>query len=104
VEILAVLFCLWNGQSCVPAGYAMTVEDVKGSGVRFTRPDGTSIYVNPRAVAYVRAALPDENGAAATIVFTSGAKQSVKETVEEVIHGIAIDKPELPFPDEDTPP
>ena len=32
----------------------MTVEDMKGSGVRFTRPDGTPIYVNPRAVAYVR--------------------------------------------------
>ena len=89
-----MLFCLWNGQACVPAAYAMTVEDVKGSGVRFTRPDGTPIYVNPRAVAYVRAALHDELGKA-TIVFSSGGKQSVKETVDEVIRGIAIDKPDV---------
>jgi hypothetical protein len=67
-------------------------EEYKGSGVRFTRPDGTPIYVNPRAVAYVRAPLPGELGNA-TIVFTSGAKQSTLETVDQVIAGIHIDMP-----------
>jgi uncharacterized protein YlzI (FlbEa/FlbD family) len=64
-----------------------------GSGVRFTRPDGTYIYINPHAVAFVRGPLPGEDGHA-TIVFSSGAKQQVKETVDEVIHGIHIDMPE----------
>ena len=53
---------------------------------------GLVIYVNPRAVAYVRAPLPTEHGNA-TIVFSSGAIQSVQETVEQVIDGIHIDMP-----------
>jgi uncharacterized protein YlzI (FlbEa/FlbD family) len=65
----------------------------KGSGVRFTRPDGTFIFINPHAVAFVRGPLPGEEGKA-TIVFSSGAKQQVKETVDQVIHGIHIDMPE----------
>lgn len=67
-------------------------DDPKGSGVRFTRPDGTPIYVNPHAVAFVRSSLPGEHGKS-TIVFASGAKQAVMETVDEVIHGISIDRP-----------
>jgi uncharacterized protein YlzI (FlbEa/FlbD family) len=70
-----------------------TYSDPKGSGVKFTRPDGTPIYVNPHAVAFVRSSLPGEHGKA-TIVFSSGAKQQVLETVEQVIHGIHIDMPE----------
>ena len=68
--------------------------EAKGSGVRFTRPDGTVIFVNPRAVAFVRGRLLDERGNA-TIVFSSGQKQQVMESVEQVIHGIAIDRPRL---------
>ena len=71
---------------------AQDEHEHRGSGVRFTRPDGSPIYVNPRAVAYVRAPLPGEHGKA-TIVFTSGAIQQVAETVEQVINGIHIDMP-----------
>jgi uncharacterized protein YlzI (FlbEa/FlbD family) len=70
-----------------------SAKEHTGSGVRFTRPDGTFIYINPHAVAFVRGPLPGEEGHA-TIVFSSGAKQQVKETVDEVIHGIHIDMPE----------
>ena len=79
-------------------------EEHKGSGVRFTRPDGTLIYVNPRAVAFVRAPLPGEIGNA-TIVFSSGAKQAVNETVQEVIDTIHLDMPIVPPAEEkETPP
>lgn len=67
-------------------------EDYKGSGVQFTRPDDTVIYINPRAVAYVRAPLSHEHGNA-VIVFSNGAIQQVKETVEQVIRGIHLDMP-----------
>jgi uncharacterized protein YlzI (FlbEa/FlbD family) len=70
-----------------------STHEHKGSGVRFTRPDGTYIFINPHAVAFVRGPLPGEEGHA-TIVFSSGAKQQVKETVDEVIDGIHIDMPE----------
>lgn len=56
--------------------------------VRLTRPDGTAIYVNPHAIAFVRGPLPGEDGHT-TLVFTSGAKQVVKETVDEIIAAVA---------------
>lgn len=76
---------------------AEDASDPKGGGVQMTRPDGTVIYINPRAVAYVRAPLPGEKGNA-VIVFTNGALQQVEETVEQVIHGIHIDMPKGPQP------
>lgn len=84
-------------QGCAVMGATTPIEDPKGSGVKFTRPDGTDIFVNPRAVAFVRAPLPGEIGNA-TIVFTSGAIQQVQETVEQVIHGIHLDMPKGPQP------
>lgn len=75
-----------------PPAEILVMEDEKGGGVRFTRPDGTVVYVNPRAVAYVRAPLAGEKGKA-TIVFSNGHTQQVLETVEEVIHGIHTDMP-----------
>lgn len=56
--------------------------------IRLTRPDGTAIYVNPHAIAFVRGPLPGESGHT-TLVFTSGAKQMVKETVDEIIAVVA---------------
>ena len=67
-------------------------QDPTGLGVRFTRPDGTPIFVNSRAIAFVRAPLPGEIGKA-TIVFSSGAKQAVSETVQQVIDAIHKDNP-----------
>lgn len=74
------------------SGYHYPAEDPKGAGVQFTRPDGTVVFVNPHAVAYVRAPLSGEHGKA-TIVFANGHTQQVMETVEQVIHGIHIDMP-----------
>jgi uncharacterized protein YlzI (FlbEa/FlbD family) len=54
-----------------------------GGAIKLTRPDGTPIYVNPHAVAFVRGPLPGEHGHT-TIVFASGAKQTVLESVEEI--------------------
>src|SRR5262245_62030880 len=64
-------------------------QDPKEAGLRLTRPDGTPIYLNPMAVAFVRAPIAGEKGNA-TVVFTNGAKQSVMETVDEVIHGVTL--------------
>jgi uncharacterized protein YlzI (FlbEa/FlbD family) len=65
-------------------------EDAKpGGAIKLTRPDGTAIYVNPHAVAFVRGPLPGEHGHT-TIVFASGAKQTVLESVEVI--GKIMDK------------
>jgi uncharacterized protein YlzI (FlbEa/FlbD family) len=90
-----LLFMATAALKLAPEPEIFIVEDgdeARGGGVRFTRPDGTSIYINPHAVAYVRAPLPGEHGHS-TIVFSSGAKQQVDETVEEVISGIHIREP-----------
>ena len=55
----------------------------KGGVVKLTRPDGTPIWVNPRTVAFIRGPLPGEQGNT-TIVFSSGAKQNVAESVNEI--------------------
>ena len=60
-----------------------------GGAVKLTRPDGTPIYINPHAVAFVRGPLPGESGHT-TIVFASGAKQTVLETVDQI--GKIMDK------------
>jgi hypothetical protein len=65
-------------------------EGLKGPGVRLHRPDGTVVYVNAKAVAFVRAPLATETGKA-TVVFTGGVTQSVQEEVEEVIKLIAAE-------------
>lgn len=75
-----------------PPGEIRPMEDPKGSGVQFTRPDGTVVYVNPRSIAYVRAPLSGEKGRA-TIVFSNGHTQQVEETVEQVIQAIHADMP-----------
>lgn len=77
----------WDGYTRV-----QIYDDDKPGGVQFTRPDGTAIFVNPHAVAFVRSSLEGELGKS-TIVFASGAKQSVKESIEEVIRGIRIRQP-----------
>jgi uncharacterized protein YlzI (FlbEa/FlbD family) len=62
----------------------MVAEDVDpGGAIKLTRPDGTPIYVNAHAVAFVRGPLPGEQGYS-TIVFASGAKQTVLETPDEI--------------------
>jgi hypothetical protein len=97
VQHILLLFCLslYPIKGC-PQMVAQQAEDAyRGSGVQFTRPDGTPIFINPHAVAYVRAPLHDEVGNA-TIVFTAGGRQSVIETVEQVIHGIHMDMPRKP--------
>jgi uncharacterized protein YlzI (FlbEa/FlbD family) len=105
---LVLLTCLLGTCPSEARGEVYAVEkgtEARGSGVRFTRPDGTPIYVNPRAVAFVRAPLAGELGNA-TLVFSSGAKQSVSETVDAVIEAIAADMPRMtPNEHEDaTPP
>jgi uncharacterized protein YlzI (FlbEa/FlbD family) len=78
-----------------PEVYTVQGDDAiiaKGRGVKFTRPDGSPVYLNPHTVAFVREALPTESGKT-TIVFASGAKQAVMETIEEVIANIHIDEP-----------
>src|SRR5262245_30415666 len=70
-------------------------QDPKEAGFRLTRPDGTPIYVNPHAVAFVRAPIAGEHGNA-TLVFTNGAKQQVMETVDDVIHGLTLKKQTKP--------
>lgn len=69
---------------------AETQEDLKGPGVRLHRPDGTTVYVNAKAVAFVRAPLITESGNA-TLVFAGGVTQSVQEEVDEVIKLIAAE-------------
>jgi uncharacterized protein YlzI (FlbEa/FlbD family) len=64
-------------------------EEKPGGSIKLTRPDGTAIYVNPHAVAFVRGPLPGEQGHT-TIVFASGAKQTVLESVEMI--GKIMDK------------
>ena len=54
-----------------------------GGAIKLTRPDGTPIYVQPHAVAFIRGPLPGEHGHT-TIVFSSGAKQTVLESVEDI--------------------
>ena len=54
-----------------------------GGMVKLTRPDGTAIWVNAPAVAFIRGPLPGEQGHT-TVVFASGAKQTVLETVEQI--------------------
>jgi uncharacterized protein YlzI (FlbEa/FlbD family) len=76
-----------------------TKPDYKGSGVKLHRPDGTEIYVNPRAIAYVREPLEGELGNA-TITFSSGAKQTTLESVSEIIDALAKDKPEINIPND----
>jgi uncharacterized protein YlzI (FlbEa/FlbD family) len=78
-------------------------QDPEGLGVQFTRPDGTPVFVNARAIAFVRAPLPGESGNA-TIVFSSGAKQAVNETVQQVIDAIHVDTYGAPPQDEDKEP
>lgn len=60
-----------------------------GGVIKLTRPDGTAIYVQPHAVAFIRGPLPGEQGET-TIVFSSGAKQTVLESPEEI--GRIMDK------------
>lgn len=72
LALIAVLF--------VSVGNANDMQQ----SLRLTRPDGTVVYVNPRAIAFVRAPLPGENGNA-TIVFSYGGKQGVTETVEQIL-------------------
>jgi hypothetical protein len=69
---------------------AETKEEIAGPGVRLHRPDGTVVYINAKAVAFVRAPLVTETGNA-TVVFTGGATQSVEENVEDVIKLIAAE-------------
>ena len=64
-------------------------DATRGGAIKLTRPDGTPIYVNPHAVAFVRGPLPGEQGHT-TIVFASGAKQTVLETVDQI--GKIMDK------------
>lgn len=100
MAILPVLFCIWIAGTCLPAVYPMTVanqnekgpvkDDIPGPGVKLHRPDGTIVYINAKAVAFVRAPLSTEVGKA-TIVFTGGATQSVQEPVEDVIKLIAAE-------------
>jgi uncharacterized protein YlzI (FlbEa/FlbD family) len=63
----------------------LTQQDTnQGGAVKLTRPDGTPIYVNPRAIAFIRGPLPGEQGHT-TVVFTSGAKQTVQESVQDIM-------------------
>jgi hypothetical protein len=55
-----------------------------GGAIKLTRPDGTPIYVQPNSVAFIRGPLPGEGDGHTTIVFSSGAKQTVLETPEDI--------------------
>jgi uncharacterized protein YlzI (FlbEa/FlbD family) len=81
-----VMLCLGL---CAPltlvAEPALTPQDSnQGGAVKLTRPDGTPIYVNPHAIAFIRGPLPGEQGHT-TVVFSNGAKQTVQESVQDIM-------------------
>jgi uncharacterized protein YlzI (FlbEa/FlbD family) len=98
-KCLLIICLLFSGyfQPVLTPDVVMEEDTISGAGVKLTRPDGTAIYVNPHGIAFVRDPLEGESGNA-TIVFTSGAKQSTKETVQEIIEIIAADRDDNPPP------
>jgi uncharacterized protein YlzI (FlbEa/FlbD family) len=75
-------FCV--GRDPLPEGIIVTDSRPVSDAVMLTRPDGTPIWVNPHAIAYIRAPLDSEPDGHTTLVFTSGGKQTVLETVDEI--------------------
>jgi uncharacterized protein YlzI (FlbEa/FlbD family) len=86
VWLLILLTCL--GLTSRPVGAAetqpYTATEPSSDAVMLTRPDGTPIWVNPHAIAYIRGPAANEGAGHTTLVFTSGAKQTVMETVDEI--------------------
>jgi uncharacterized protein YlzI (FlbEa/FlbD family) len=65
--------------------------EYRGAGIKLHRPDGSEIYANPRAIAFVRLPMEGETGNS-VVVFANGGKQSVKEKVPDVIDLIAAER------------
>jgi uncharacterized protein YlzI (FlbEa/FlbD family) len=88
VELLTLFVCL--GLMCRPIDMAQndvqpyTATEPVSDAVMLTRPDGTPIWVNPHAIAFIRGPTEGEAAGHTTLVFTSGAKQTVMETVDEI--------------------
>jgi uncharacterized protein YlzI (FlbEa/FlbD family) len=88
VELLTLFVCL--GLMCRPVEMAQndakppTAAAPASDAVMLTRPDGTPIWVNPHAIAFIRGPLESEPEGHTTLVFTSGTKQTVMETVDEI--------------------
>jgi hypothetical protein len=89
IELLCPAVAAQREGSAVPF-MAQNRDEIRGPGVRLHRPDGSTLYINAKAVAFVRSPLATESGNA-TIVFTGGATQSVEESVEIVIKLIAAE-------------
>ena len=69
----------------------------QGGVVKLTRPDGTPIYVNPVTIAFIRGPLEGEHGHT-TIVFSSGAKQTVIETVDDISKIMKVERRDEEIP------
>ena len=84
--LLAFLLLCLNAPTSVAETqqYVANEPDRVTDAIVLTRPDGSPIWVNPHAVAMVRGPLHGEPEGHTTLVFTSGAKQTVLETVEEI--------------------
>jgi hypothetical protein len=65
--------------------------EYRGAGIKLHRPDGSEIFANPRAIAFVRLPLEGETGNS-VVVFANGGKQSIKESVPQVIDLIAAER------------
>lgn len=88
--MLTALMLCWltfNPTDCtsmetLPEG-VIDLADRPTDAVMLHRPDGSPLWVNPHAVAFIRPPLASEGGHS-TIVFTNGVHQQVLETTEQI--------------------
>ena len=61
---------------------------VSGTFAKLTRPDGSAVWVNCKAVAVVRPSSEDEDPAARAVVSVGTLNQAVKETSSQVAEAV----------------
>jgi hypothetical protein len=94
VQHILLLFCL----SQIPLDgcpqMIAEMQEMEGPGIVVHRPDGHTVYLNPRYIRVIREPISTEQskGVNATIVFNSGATQFTQETVDEINLLIAKEK------------